>query len=239
MHTQMEHGRFETTHWSIVLRARHPGPAADRAMEEICRRYWSPLYAYARRWGRPRPDAEDAVQSFFVTALKRQLFQGANPDSGRLRNLLLTAFKRHMQDLSDRKEAFRRSPGGALLAIDEIDERLLREESASAEVVFDREWARAVLQGAFDALESKYTREGQVEVFRALKPLLLEGEEANVRQALAARLGLSASALGVALHRLRKRFREAMRDVISSTVEREEDIESEFHALAKVLAHLE
>ncbi len=236
--SQNEHGHFESTRWSVILRAKDSGPAADEALEVICASYWTPLYAFARRWGNARQDAEDAVQSFFLTALKRRLFLTANPEKGRLRNLLLTAFKHHLQDLAGGASATRRSPGapGNLVGLEDVEERLLQVSTAAedAELVFDREWARAVLNEAFKRLENRYFEEGKAAVFHALRPLILEHGETRERPIDA--LGLSQTAAGVALHRLRKRFRESLRDVISETVEKPEEIESEFRALAKSLA---
>lgn len=238
MKSQSLPGRFETTRWSLVLRSRNPGPGAVRALDEVCRIYWAPLYAYARRWGKPQADAEDAVQSFFVVALRRELFAGADPGKGRLRNLLLTAFKRHLQDLSASAASARRMPGSPELwvGLHEVEERLA--DTSGVESAFDREWAHAVLQGALKRLEEKYEVEGKKNLFQALRPLLLHSEDSGTRTATAAGLGLTPSALGVALHRLRKRYREAMMATIAATVERDEDIEAEFRALAEILAEM-
>jgi RNA polymerase sigma-70 factor (ECF subfamily) len=228
--------RFETTRWSLVLRSRRSDPEAARALDAVCRMYWSPLYAYARRWGRSQADAEDAVQAFFVTALRRDLFATADPGKGRLRNLLLTAFKRHLQDLAGAAAAARRAPlqTGAWVELSEVEERLAAADTGS-EAAYDREWAHAVLAGALARLEDRYRGENRLAVFQTLRPLLTDDPDAATRSWLAADLGLTPSAFHVAVHRLRKRYREAMQETIAATVEDDAQIEEEFRALAAIL----
>ena len=232
--------RFETTRWTIVLLVQAGGVEATRALDELCRIYWAPLYAYARRWGRARHDAEDAVQSFFITALRRDLFVAADSEKGRLRNLLLTAFKHHLHDLASARAAECRLPQNAAnqVRLHEVEERLLSSKNPmdSPDTFFDREWARAVLAESLLRLETRYHNEKKETLFQVLRPLLTESGDEAALKAAADKLGMSTGSVGVALHRLRKRYREAMHTTIAATVESDEEIEAEFRALARVLA---
>lgn len=240
MESKLSRARFQTTRWSVVLRTRAPGRESERALEEVCRTSWLPLYAYARRWGRNPQDSEDLVQGFFVNALNRGLFASADPAEGRLRNLLLTAFKRHLLDAAAHDTAARRHPGSDLVRIDfEATERRLREsagETGSPEMLFDREWAHSVLAQALERLRERYRSEGKDGLFEALRPWLSLEEDPGSLAALAESLSMTASALGVALHRLRKRYREALRETIAETVESDTEIDSEFQHLSRILS---
>ena len=240
MESKLSRARFQTTRWTLVLRTRSNTREAERALDEVCRTSWLPLYAYARRWGRSPQDAEDLVQSFFVTALNRGIFSAADPAEGRLRNLLLTAFKRHLLDTAAHETAARRRPASDLIRADfEATERRLREcaeQSASAEVLFDKEWAHSILGTALERLAARYREEHREALFEALRPwLTLKDDPASITS-LAASLSMTPSAMGVALHRLRKRFREALRDVIAETVESDTEVESELRHLTRILS---
>lgn len=240
MESKLSRARFQTTRWSVVLRARAPGREAERALDEVCRTSWLPLYAYARRWGRNPQDSEDLVQGFFVNALNRGLFASADPAEGRLRNLLLTAFKRHLLDAAAHDAAARRQPVSDMVRVDfEATERRLHEsaeETGSPELLFDREWAHSVLAQALERLSARYRSEDKESLFEALRPWLSLAEEPGPLAALAESLSMTASALGVALHRLRKRYREALRETIADTVESEAEIDSEFQHLSRILS---
>lgn len=231
--------QFEHTRWSVVLRTRADGPEAAQALEEVCQCYWAPLYAYARRWGHSPEDAEDLVQGFFLSALRRQLFAGADPALGRLRNLLLSAFKRHLQDSHAHAGAARRNPGTATLRRDyEEVERRARESAQRAgapEHWYDREWAHSVLALAMEALHQRYRAEGKEALFTALSGRITAPDSETPPSELAESLSMTPSALAVALHRMRKRYRESLRETIRGTVQSDAEIDGELAELGRIL----
>lgn len=222
-----------------MLDSKEPGAQGEQALKQLFEIYWSPVYSYARRTGLAAADAEDAVQDFFLRALERKLFAKAEPDRGRLRNFLLTAFKHHLSDLWSEQNAQKRRPEGKLpfIEIDTIEERLLENGNAdeSPRTVYDREWAYTVLEEALRRLRERYEKEKQLTIFSALRPYLSEPENTCSHEALADSLGMKTSAISVALHRLRKRYREAMRATICNTLEAGANPEEEFKELSRIL----
>ncbi len=229
---------FPATRWSLVRRAR-TGDAreAEAALEDLCRAYWTPLYAYARGRGLPRAEAEDRVQEFFAVALRREVFQRADEDAGKLRSFLLTALKHHLQDAAARAGAARRRPEGGWVALDfssaEADWNRLADAGATPDAAFEREWARALLAQALARLEARYAAEGQAALFAALRDRALGADDAPAGETGAA--GLSPGATRVAAHRLRKRFRECLRDAVRDTLPEGGDIDAELRALRAAL----
>lgn len=212
--------------------------AAGAALDALCRAYWRPLYAYARGGGLARADAQDAVQEFFATALRRELFQRADAEQGKLRSFLLTSFKRVMADRAAREAADRRNPEGGWAEGDfeAAEAEWARMGTASAgggagpEAGFERQWARELLAQALARTEARYAKEGKAAVFSALRGEALEDASAGP-----AVDGLSDGARRVAVHRLRKRFGEALRMVVAETLPEGGDVEAELRELGSVL----
>jgi len=231
--------RFHTTQWTLVDAAREPGVSGEQALEQLFTTYWGPIYAFARRSGLARADAEDAVQGFFLTAFKRNLFARADRERGCLRNFLLASFKRYWLDESARQSASKRQPANRLpfLDIDAVEKRMLRatQTDENPTAVYDREWAYTVLGEALRRLRERYVEENKIAVFDALRPFLCDPEMTCSHQALGETLEMKPAAVGVALHRLRKRYREAMRSTIYDTMEGEADAEEEFEELVRIL----
>ncbi|MDF3056632.1 MAG: polymerase subunit sigma-70 [Rariglobus sp.] len=230
---------FPPTSWTLVRQSRDTdGRAVGAALDQLCRTYWRPLYAYARGRRLARADAEDAVQEFFATALRRELFQRAEATEGKLRSFLLTAMKHHLIDRAAREGAARRRPEGGWADIDfsqaEAEWLRVEESSAAPDAAYERQWARALIAQAMIRLEARYAAEGKREVFDALKSEALEdaagGESPN-----AGGRSLSAGARRVAVHRLRKRFSEALRAVVADTLPADGDVEAELRELAAAL----
>ena len=245
---------FPATSWSLVRRVRGVDErAAGAALDALCRAYWRPLYAYARGGGLARADAQDAVQEFFATALRRELFQRAEEAQGKLRSFLLTAFKRVLMDRAAQAAAARRKPEGGWA---EGDFEAAEAEWARAaggvgigagpEAGFERQWARELLAQAAARTEARYAKEGKAAVFAALRgEALEEGEGAEEKNDRATEdrateeseggAKLSAGARRVAVHRLRKRFGEALRAVVAETLPEGGDVEAELRELGAVL----
>jgi RNA polymerase sigma-70 factor (ECF subfamily) len=235
---------FPVTRWSVIAAA---GAGADRiaaraALDEICRLYWYPLYAFARRRGLGPEDAEDATQAFFATLLESNLLGEADPALGRLRSFLLKAFARDLADA--RRDSTRQKRGGtaALIPLDfEEAEDRYQKEPAGAEPVhqFEVMWAAVVLASAIRQVESDYFASGRGLLFSTLRPFLgsVAGAPPDPTR-LAQELGLSDPAFRQALSRLRSRFRTVLRAQIADTLRdpNEETIDDELRSLQAVLA---
>ena len=242
---------FPATSWSLVRRARagrtaEEARAADAALDALCRAYWRPLYAYARGGGLARADAQDAVQEFFAVALRRELFQRAEAEQGKLRSFLLTAFKRVLADRAAREMAARRNPEGGWAegAFEAAEVEWARSGiggGAGPEAGFERQWARELLAQALARTEARYAKEGKRGVFAALKGEALEESERESDRGQGDRgrkdagAEMSAGARRVAVHRLRKRFGEALREVVAETLAEGGDVEAELRELGSVL----
>jgi RNA polymerase sigma factor (sigma-70 family) len=241
---------FATTRWTLVLDAARHGKtdtsgaasdsAAGRALAVLCAAYRPPLLAHALRRGLPPPDAEDAVQGFLAGLLRPGSFSAVRPERGRFRAWLLAAFNHRLADLRDHARAAKR--GAHLLpALDAESHRAALacapDPSPAPDAAFDREWALAVLRAVTDRLRAEQAAAGRAAHFELLSPALSGRDSAAPHAELAARLGLTEPALRVALHRLRARFRQLLRDEIAHTVARPEDIDDELrHLIAAVSA---
>ncbi len=231
---------FETTQWSIVLAAGRDatGPARD-ALATLCDRYWYPVYAYVRRRGHDADEAEDLTQSFFATLLEKRYVGAADPARGRFRSFLLTAVTHFLSNERDRATAAKRGGGRAIVSLDaETAEGRYRMEpshDATPERLFERRWALTLLDRTLGALRAEQERAGHAERFDRLKGFLTgEGGDGGYGVA-AADLGLSEGAVKVAIHRLRKRYRELLRAEIAQTLEDTAAVEDELRALFAAL----
>lgn len=220
---------FQATRWSRVIAA----GAGDRpAMEELCRAYWFPLYAFVRRKGYPAAEAEDLVQGFFVLLLERESVAVADARRGRFRTFLLATLTNHLADEHARKMAAKRG-GGKIVALPGDSNRIWEAEpltAASPEAEFDRRWALEVLDGTRRDLANHYAASGKGALFAALAPALDGG---TPDQAALTALALSPGAAKVALHRLRSRWRDHLRQRVADTLGPGEVVEDE---LADLLA---
>jgi RNA polymerase sigma factor (sigma-70 family) len=232
---------FPSTHWSVVLATHADDPTRARAaLEQLCTVYWYPLYAYVRRLGHQPADAEDLVQGFIAHLLGRQFFQVADPDKGRFRSYLLTSLNHFLADAADRAGRLKRGDGKPLLSLDAgVAERRYALEPADAgnpEQLFERRWALTLLDTVLHRLEMEATESGRADLFRQLKGVLL-GDRGGVPYAeLAPQLGLSEAALTMTVHRLRRRYRELVREEIAHTVSRPVEIDEEMRHLFQVLS---
>jgi DNA-directed RNA polymerase specialized sigma24 family protein len=231
--------RFFTTRWSLIRSATGRGDEARRCLEELCRAYWFPLYAFLRRRGTAPPDAEDLVQAFFVLLLERGDLAAVDPERGRFRSWLRTALKHFVASERERAATLKRGGGRRLLSIDRdaAEERYLVEPATdrTPEGEFDHAWALATLERAGERLHAEYRERGAGDLFEALRPHLVAERGEGDRDVLAASLGLRPGALKVAIHRLRQRFGEALRGEIAETVESAEEVDAELEDLMQAL----
>lgn len=232
---------FQPTRWSLVIESQGEGEQARRALEELCTTYWFPLYAWSRRFGATPEDAEDYVQGFFVQVLNKKLFANANPTQGKLRTFLLTTFRRHVHD-EQRKASTQKRGGAPVISFDASEAEAWYEiekiEGESADHMFDRQWALTVLDQAVGSLEQHASTRGKAVEFAAMRPFLtVEGSRADY-ETVAQRLGMSSNAFKVAVHRLRTRFREALRSEVAETQPAGANVDEELQYLLQVLRHL-
>jgi RNA polymerase sigma-70 factor (ECF subfamily) len=229
-----------TTHWSVVLAAREKDSPRNReALEALCRTYWYPLYAFVRRQGRSPHDAQDLTQGFFARLLEKDYLQAAAREKGRFRTFLLVALKRFLANEWDRVRARKRGGGQVVLSLDtELAEQRYRVEPAegvTAERIFERRWALTLLEQTMTRLRQEFTTAGKPDEFERLKVFLTAESGAIGYADIAGALGVSAGAARVAVHRLRKRFREVFREEIAHTVSSPEEIDEEVRHLLTVL----
>lgn len=227
---------FATTRWSVVLAARDSNSAAALpALEHLCRTYWYPLYAQARRSGSSPSDAEDLTQAFFSRLLEKNGFALADPGRGRFRSFLSAAFQHFLANEWDRARSLKRGGRVQFLSLDVAPaEEWLRQEPAThqtPEQDFDRRWALALLETVLKRLQQEYEDAGKGDLFCQLRGAVVgeDGKGSNARWAEA--LGMNEGAVRVAVHRLRVRYRELLREEIAQTVETPEAVEDELRQL--------
>lgn len=232
---------FPSTHWSVVLATHtHDPTRAREALQQLCTVYWYPLYAYLRRRGHQPADAEDLVQGFIAHLLSNHFFTSAVPDKGRFRSYLLASLNHFVADVAERDGRQKRGEGKPLVSLDAVvAERRYAEEPANPntpEQLFERRWALTLLDNVLHQLETEATTSGRASLFRRIKGVLL-GERSGVSYAdLAPELGMSEAALTMTVHRLRRRYRELVREEIAHTVSRPVEIEEEMKHLFQVLS---
>ncbi|MEO6569789.1 MAG: sigma factor [Opitutaceae bacterium] len=233
--------RFATTHWSMVLRAgRHDTAGAGEALARLCQIYWYPLYAQVRRRGYSAHDAQDLTQSFFARLLAHDTLARADPQRGRFRSFVLTALKNFLNDEYEKSQAQKRGGGLFPISIDvAAAERQLHAEPADAfapDKAFDRQWAVVLLEVVLTRLELEYRTAGKANQFAVLKQALTGASSAQPYAKLAVDLGASEGAVKVAVHRLRRRYRELLEAEIAQTVATPEEAAAELRYLFRALA---
>src|SRR5579871_4587221 len=238
MHTLSGASQFPTTRWTLVVSAGAPDRKEARsALVSLCEGYWYPLYAYLRRRGYPPDGAQDLTQGFFMRVLEGRYLDRADSGKGRFRSFLLTSLKFFVADEADRQRALKRG-GGAVLPLEfsSGEDRYQREPAhdETPERIYERGWALAVLDRVVDKLRDEFVHHGRPEHFERLKVFLLGHSDAPYAT-LACEMNTSEGALKVAIHRLRKRYRELFRQEIADTVADPAEVESELRYLAAVL----
>jgi RNA polymerase sigma-70 factor (ECF subfamily) len=228
--------RFATTQWTLVVAAcdrRQPG--AEAALATLCERYWYPVYAFVRRRGHQPAEAQDLTQEFFAALLEKEYLRSADRERGRFRTFLLTAVSRFLSKQAERDAAQKRGGGRKPLSIDtavaEGRYRLEPADPATPEALYERRWALTVLDGAIERLRVDYDRKGKSELFGRLRPYLIATDDEPDYRELAAKLMMTAGALKVAIHRLRRRFGAALKEEIAATVTGPEEVEDEIGRL--------
>jgi RNA polymerase sigma factor (sigma-70 family) len=234
--------QFAPTRWTLVLRARGETAEARVALGELCEAYYEPVMQFLQREGRTQDDARELTQEFFARVLSGSGFDGADPGRGRFRSYLLGGLRHFLADQRKRESRLKRGGRRCVESLDvaEPDDGSPSREVSdpswpTAEALFDRQWALAIVGRALARVEEEFSTGGKRDQFVTLKPWLM-GDTAMISQSEAARhLGMSEGALKVAVHRLRKRFREAVRAEIAETVPDQSLIEEEMQHLIAAL----
>jgi RNA polymerase sigma-70 factor (ECF subfamily) len=219
----------------VAVAAQGRSPEAQEALATLCQTYWYPLYAYARRRFPSAHDAQDLTQAFFAELLEKDYLQAANPQRGKFRSFLLTAFKHFLSKERERAHAQKRGGGRTVLSLDfELGEsryHLEPVDNATPERLFERDWALGVLQQTLARLRQELASAGKEKLFECLKGALA-GESVHGSYAqMAEQLGLSAQSIKVAVHRLRRRYQELLRSEIAQTVTSPEEVDQELRDL--------
>jgi len=229
---------FTTTHWSVVLQAQGESPAAQEALEKLCRTYWRPIFAFLRRQGLPPEEAEDITQGFFAQLLERRSLDAVRKEKGRLRSYLLGALKYFVADEQRRAMAVKRGKGQSrkLSGLEEL--RALDEQPADVltpDQIYERRWALTVLERVFSRLKDEHLAADNAALFDSLKELLPDEPGSPSQAAIAARLGMTENAVRQAFYRFRQRYQALLREEIANTVATPADIEDELRHLIAVL----
>lgn len=233
-------GRFATTHWSVVLAAGRPKSASyQQALETLCQTYWFPLYAYLRRQGYDSHQAEDYTQAFFADLLAKGGLRLADPKRGKFRSFLLTSLKHFLSNERARARAKKRGGGRKVLSLDfenaESQYALEPRDELSPEKLFERSWALTVLARTMARLQAEAVSTNKLKLFDHLKNYLTAEKGSVPYHDAAAELDMTEGAVRVAIHRLRRRYRELLRDEIAQTVTSDDQIDEEIRDLFTAL----
>jgi RNA polymerase sigma factor (sigma-70 family) len=223
----------------VLAAGKGESPDADATLASLCQTYWYPLYAFVRRLGHQPADAQDLTQAFFARLLEKHYLQAADPERGRFRSFLLSSFKHFLSKERDRAKARKRGGGQKVLPLDfEAGESRYSLEPAhelTAEKVYERRWALTLLDQVFARLRDEFDRASKQKEFDRLKVYLTGEASGPTYREVAAELGMTEGAVKVAVHRLRRRYRELVREEISQTVAGPEDVDEELRSLFAAL----
>lgn len=248
---------WRTTRWSVVLHARaaqpQPGDPANQlrsddvtdhspqkeSLQVLCQSYWFPLYAYLRRKGYGAEDAQDLTQDFLFSLIEKDFLKVVDPKKGRFRWFMMHAIGKFAASWTAAQSAQKRGGGRQFFSLEfESGEKKYQNEpleQATPETLFDRQWALAILHQALENLESGYTEDGKTRFFETLKVFILPGTQVQSYADAAEELGLSDTAVKVAIHRLRQKYQQAVRDIVMETIEDPNEIDAEIDQLLTAL----
>lgn len=231
--------QFTSTHWSIVVEAQGESPAAQKALENLCRIYWRPIYSFVQRQGTAPDEAEDVTQAFFADLIEHKSLTAVRREKGRFRSYLLGALKYFVADERRRAMAIKRGKGQRPIPLEELglDERLQTEptDPVTAEQIFERRWASTVLERVLGLLKDEYIAAGNAALFDSLKQLLPDEPGSPTQADIAGQLGMTANAVRQAFHRFRQRYQSLLREEIAHTVATPGDVEDELRHLIAVV----
>lgn len=235
--------QFHTTRWSIVLEARQSAPDTDAwqaSLTELCEAYWYPLYAYLRRKGYSPEDCQDLVQSFLGTLIEKNFLMVVAPEKGRFRWFLMDAISKFAASWNTANSAQKRGGGRKIVSIDletgESRYRVEPQDNQTPELLFERQWALAVIEQAMEQLQSNYYSDGKQRLFDGLKKYLIPDRQSATYAESAAELDLTETAIKVAIHRLRQKFAQRVQAIVLETLSDPAELQEEVDSLLKSLA---
>lgn len=232
---------FDATRWSLVRQAQGDSEASQQALADLCQAYWNPVFRFLRCEGRSEDDARELTQAFFEKLLEGDAIGGADPDRGKFRSYVLGAVKHFLADRRKAAHRLKRGGGQHLEPLDMAREsspglQVPDDEALHEDAYFDREWANTLLARALLALENRWQERGKAEEFAVMRTWL-PGASGRVDQEIAAdQLGVTAGAFKVAIHRVRKQFRDAVRAEIAQTVDGEVAVKDELRYLLEIVS---
>jgi RNA polymerase sigma-70 factor (ECF subfamily) len=235
---------FASTRWTIVLAAREGnGPEGEAAMASLCATYWRPLYAYVRRQGRSIEDAQDLTQSFFSHLLEKESLRHVDPSLGRFRSFLLASFRNFLAGEWRHRNASKRGGAVAIVSLEEMTRGEARmatgsAESRTPEQVYERNWALALLENTMAHLAAEFESKNKTQVFGLLAPYLTGDQDGTSYSEVAAKLELSEVTVRVAVHRMRGRFHDLLREEVARTLPNPDDSEAILNELRYLMAVL-
>lgn len=230
---------FVTTHWSVVLAAQDKlSPDSSAALDELCRCYWYPLYAYIRGCGNAPEDAQDLTQEFFARLLAKDWLRVVSPERGRFRTFLLVAAKRFLANEFHRATRQKRGAGISAIPIDAVtaEHRFAAEPPLTPDELYERRWAMTLLEQTMEQISAEFGQANKAHDFAVMKEWLAAAQGEIPYAVVARQLKTTEGAARVAVHRLRKRFRELFREKIAQTVAGPEEVETELRHVASVLS---
>ena len=238
--------QFRTTRWSaIFVAAESQMPGSQEALTALCRDYWYPLYAFARRAGHASPDAQDLTQGFFLMLLQRRALKRADPTRGKFRSFLLSSFKHYLYDEADRAHALKRGGDREFVFLDAVDAetryQLEPADQLTAERIYDARWAMILLTRAVDRLREEFVASGEKSRFEVLRPFVgvESGNAPPTYEEVAKTLGITLGAAKTWVHRFRKRYAALLREEVWRTVSDPSEIDDEIRALCDALVAAE
>lgn len=235
---------LNTTQWTVVVRAAQENRLAERpALGQLLEKYWRPLYFYARQRGLSAADAEDATQEFMRELIEGEILSSADPAKGRFRNYLLTIWKRFLIDRNRGETRLKRGGAEVITSIfcasgerDFLDRSVYTTKNRNPEELFEEEWAGSIVTDALSKLESEYTKSNRSKIFHGLAPYITKPVVGETYSTVASQNGMTIGAAKVALHRLRQRFADVLRQSVEETLEDPSDLEAEILALLKFIS---
>ncbi len=239
-HLAKENASMATTHWTVVLEAaRQDSATGQTALAVLCQTYWYPVYAFIRRGGRSAEDAEDLTQAFFERLVEKNWLQSVTREGGKFRSMLLKAVKHFLLNAHDHAQMLKRGGGRALVSLDAEDPetryRIEPVENVTPDVLFEQRLALQTLECVMERLRREYEKAEKAGLFDELKVFLSGGTRPVSHEEIAARHGISVSAVGVSVHRLRRRFGELLRQEVTRTVSTPQEVDEELRHLLTVL----
>jgi len=227
--------RFPTTQWSVVVAAARDDSSAHDALAALCTRYWYPVFAFVRRQGHSTDDAQDLTQGFFTRLIEKGDVGDADRNRGRFRSFLLAACQHFLANERDRAAALKRGGDRVALDIDlaaaEARYQHALSDGETPERLYGRQWCLTLLAAVLDDLRDEYARTGHERVFDRLASFVTSNDDAGTHADAAKDLGMTPGAVKVAVHRLRRRYREALRKRVGDTVASPDEIDDEIRVL--------